>query len=56
MFVTDLDGTTQVLSNTEIPRSVAVNALDESVSASAAIVGGEIFLRGDKHLFCIGEE
>jgi outer membrane protein assembly factor BamB len=56
VFVTDLDGTTQVLSNTEIPRSVAVNVLGESVSASAAIVGTEMFLRGDKHLFCIAEQ
>ncbi len=56
VFITDLDGTTQVLSNTEIPRSVAVNALDEAISASAAIVDSEIFLRGDKHLYCIAEE
>lgn len=56
VFVTDLDGTTLVLTNTDIPRSVAVNRLDESVSASMAIVDGEIFLRGETHLYCIAED
>ena len=37
--MTDLDGVTLVLSDSEIPRMIAVNALGEKVSASAAIVG-----------------
>ncbi|QEG42059.1 PQQ-binding-like beta-propeller repeat protein [Roseimaritima ulvae] len=53
VYVTDLDGVTLVLSHSQIPRMIAVNRLGEKVSASAAIVGEEIFLRGDKHLFCI---
>jgi outer membrane protein assembly factor BamB len=56
VFLTDLHGTTQVITNTELPRSVAINRLGESVSASAAIVDREIFLRGDRHLFCIAED
>lgn len=55
VYVTDLDGVTLVLSHSEIPRIMAVNRLREKVSASAAIAGREIFLRGDKHLFCISE-
>ncbi len=55
VYVTDLDGVTLVLSDSEIPRMIAVNALGERVSASAAIVGAELFLRGDKHLFCISK-
>lgn len=55
VFVTDLQGTTQVLTNSEIPRSVAVNPLGEPVSASAAIVDDAIFLRGETHLYCIAE-
>ncbi len=43
-----------VLSHEKSPQLVAVNRLDESISASAAIDGDEIFLRGDDHLFCIG--
>ena len=54
IYVTDLDGTTTVLSHETTPKLVAVNRLDESISASAAIDGDEIFLRGDDHLFCIG--
>ena len=55
VYVTDLDGVTLVLTHSEIPRSIAVNRLGEKVSASAAIVDREIFLRGDKHLFCVAE-
>jgi outer membrane protein assembly factor BamB len=54
IYVTDLDGTTLVLSHETTPKLVAVNRLNESISASAAIEGDEIFLRGDDHLFCIG--
>jgi outer membrane protein assembly factor BamB len=54
VYVTDLSGTTIVLSHEPTPKTVAVNRLDESISASAAIEGDEIFLRGEKHLFCIG--
>ena len=56
VYLTDLHGTTQVLTNGELPRSVAINRLGESVSASAAIVDREIILRGDQHLFCIAED
>lgn len=55
VYVTDLEGVTLVLTHSGIPRSIAVNRLGEKVSASAAIAGSEIFLRGDKHLFCIAE-
>ncbi len=54
IYVTDLSGTTMVLSHDQTPKTVAVNRLDETISASAAIEGDEIFLRGEKHLFCIG--
>ena len=53
--MTDTDGVTLVLSHSEVPRMISVNSLGEKVSASAAIVGEEIFLRGETHLFCIAE-
>lgn len=34
---------------------VAQNAIGERMNASPAISNGQIFLRGDKHLFCIGQ-
>jgi hypothetical protein len=34
---------------------VAKNELGERTFASPAISGGQLFIRGDKHLFCIGK-
>ncbi len=33
---------------------VAQNQLGEEVNASPAVYDGQLFLRGDKHLYCIG--
>ena len=33
---------------------LARNTLDDSFTASAALVDTEVFLRGHKHLYCIG--
>ncbi len=54
VYITDLAGTTMVISHAPTPKLVAVNHLAEPISASAAIEGDEIFLRGEQHLFCIG--
>ena len=56
IYVTDLDGTTIVLSRGEIPRNLALNHLAEPVSASPAIAGKQLFLRGEKHLYCLEEK
>lgn len=55
VYVTDLDGTTVVLSHEDSPRVLAVNRLDESFAASAAIVGSDLFLRGRHFLYCLRE-
>jgi outer membrane protein assembly factor BamB len=55
IYVTDLDGTTIVIAGGEIPRALSLNRLAEPVSASAAIAGKEVFLRGEKHLYCLAE-
>jgi len=34
--------------------TIARNAIGERMNASAALSNGKIYLRGDKHLFCIG--
>ncbi|MEZ6042876.1 MAG: PQQ-binding-like beta-propeller repeat protein [Planctomycetaceae bacterium] len=54
VYITDLSGTTMVITHASSPKLVAVNRLDEPIAASAAIRGDEIFLRGEQHLFCIG--
>jgi hypothetical protein len=39
-----------------MPKMLAVNRLNDSFSASASLVGSELFLRGERHLYCIAEE
>lgn len=56
VYVTDLDGNTIVLSHDGKPRELALNHLNDVFAASAAIVGREMFLRGEKHLYCLSEE
>lgn len=56
IYVTDLYGVTQVISHGQIPRPVAVNKLDDSFSASMAIVGDQILLRGKEFLYCIANK
>ncbi len=57
IYVTSRDGVTQVMSHGEqIPKMLAVNRLGENISASAALAGRELFLRGERILYCIVEE
>src|SRR5207249_11703154 len=57
VYVTSRDGVTQVVSHGEqVPRTLAVNRLDDTFSASAAVVGRELFLRGEQYLYCIAED
>lgn len=55
VYVTDLLGTTVVISHHDIPRILAVNRLDETFSASAALAGNQLFLRGHQSLYCLQE-
>ena len=53
VYITDLDGVTVVISHEDVPRLLAVNRLDDRFSASAAMVDGELILRGAKSLYSI---
>lgn len=55
VYVTDRRGMTVVLSHAREPRVLAVNRLDDHFSASAAVVGRELYLRGEQSLYCIAE-
>lgn len=55
IYITDRTGTTLVVSHAEKPRVLAENRLDDTVSASAAIAGNELFLRGERYLYCIAD-
>lgn len=56
IYITGRDGTTVVIKRGSDPAIVATNKLDDRVDASAAIVGGELFIRGHEHLYCISAE
>jgi outer membrane protein assembly factor BamB len=56
VYITDLEGATLILSDGDVPRKLALNHLDDTIAASAAIVGNEIWLRGEKNLYCLAEE
>jgi len=57
VYVTSRDGVTQVMSHGEQdPRMLATNRLDDSFSASPALVGRELLLRGERFLYCIAEK
>ncbi|HVA46793.1 MAG TPA: PQQ-binding-like beta-propeller repeat protein [Pirellulales bacterium] len=55
VYVTDRSGLTLVISHSDTPRLLARNQLDDTFSASAAIAGDELFLRGEHALYCLAE-
>ena len=55
IYITARDGTTVVLRHDAENATLAVNHLDDSFSASAALAGRELFLRGEKFLYCLAE-
>jgi outer membrane protein assembly factor BamB len=56
VYITSREGVTQVMSHGDkAPKILAVNRLDDTISASAALAGREIFLRGERFLYCIAE-
>jgi len=57
LYVTSRDGFTQVLQHGDRDlKTLAVNRLDDHFSASAALVGRDLILRGERHLYCLGSE
>jgi outer membrane protein assembly factor BamB len=55
IYITARDGTTVVLRHDRENAPMAVNHLEDSFSASAAIIDRELYLRGERFLFCIAE-
>jgi outer membrane protein assembly factor BamB len=54
VYITSRDGTTLVLRNSPKFEVLARNTLEDGFDASPALVGGEMYLRGYKHLYAIG--
>jgi outer membrane protein assembly factor BamB len=55
VFLTGRSGRTVVLKDGEEFEVVASNSVGETVDATPAPVGKQLFIRGEKHLFCIEE-
>lgn len=53
IYVTGREGTTVVLRHVNAFEVLATNQLDDMLDASPALSGDRIYLRGDKHLYCI---
>ncbi len=60
IYVSDRDGTTIVFTHTDdpesdIPRMLSANRIDDKISASLALVGDQLWIRGERALYCIAE-
>ncbi len=56
IYITARDGNTVVLRHDASNEVLAVNHLNDSFSASAALSDGELYLRGERFLYCIAEK
>jgi len=53
IYLVNREGTTMVLRQTDRLEVLAVNRLDDPIDASPAAVGKQLFLRGERFLYCI---
>lgn len=55
IYITGRDGVTLVLRHDRENKQLALNRLDDVFSASPALVDRELYLRGERSLYCISE-
>ncbi|AMV34628.1 Outer membrane protein assembly factor BamB precursor [Pirellula sp. SH-Sr6A] len=53
LYLTDREGTIVVVRDSDSLAVVATNSIGEGVDATPAVADNELFIRGEKHLFCI---
>ena len=53
VYIVSRNGTTAVLKRSKKFELLTLNSLEDSFSASPAIVGNELYLRGERFLYCI---
>ena len=56
VYVIGRDGGAVVISHADEPRVLAFNQLDDSFSASPALAEREMYLRGQRYLYCIAQD
>jgi outer membrane protein assembly factor BamB len=55
VYIVGRDGTTLVLERSDELKILATNKIDDSIDASPALAGDQLFLRGSKYLYCIAQ-
>jgi len=55
VFLTARNGNTTVIKDSATLEVVSTNSLDETIDATPSPSGNQLFIRGEKHLFCIGK-
>jgi outer membrane protein assembly factor BamB len=55
VYVTSREGVTLVLRDGDAPEVIARNRLDDRFSASPALAGNALYLRGERTLYCLAE-
>ncbi len=53
IYITSREGATLVIKHHTTPEILATNTLDDVFSASPALAGKDLFLRGEKNLYCV---
>jgi outer membrane protein assembly factor BamB len=56
VYIAGADGTTVVIRHGPTFEVLASNTLDDGFTASPALVDNDIYLRGNKHLYCIADQ
>jgi outer membrane protein assembly factor BamB len=55
IYLIDKKGVTHIFSASDTYKSIGESALGENVVATPAFADGQIIIRGDKNLYCIGK-
>ena len=55
IYITSRDGVTLILKHADRFEVLATNRLDDPIDASPAIAGKELYLRGQRRLYCLAE-
>lgn len=56
IYATGRSGTTLVMRRDKEMKILTTNKLDDSINSSPAMVGDQLFLRGDRFLYCLSEK
>jgi len=56
ILLMSMDGDTHVIKAGPTHEVLRTNSLGEPVYASIAIAAGRLFIRGEKHLYCVGRK